>query len=62
MNTPQLTVKTGLGIRSVTVHFEPGTQAQAFDLLNLVLPGLRELDRRVRNAADILTPDDPGVE
>ena len=43
----------------VTVHFDPGCEVAAFELLRQVLPGLRELDRHVRLAAADLVVRQP---
>ena len=59
METPELTVKTRRGVDKVTVHFDPGTEDAAFELLRQVLPGLRALDRHVRRAADVVVPLHP---
>ena len=59
MDTPELTVRTRRGVDRVTVHFDRGTEDAAFELLRQALPGLQELDRCVRRAADHVGQGDP---
>ena len=47
---PRLTIKTRKGIDRVIVHFDPGAEGAAFDLVQRALPGVRELDRCVRRS------------
>ena len=59
MESTHLIVETGRGIDRIILRFDHGAEGEAYELLRLVLPSLRDLDRHVRRAVDTVSTGEP---